>query len=125
MLISTDPDTYTAPLGGCSPRITRPRLAARIDPTRASRATTSRVPRGGGTIWLGVVDRWGSAVSLVQSNYMTFGSGVTDPSTGVVFQNRGSYFSLDPGHRNVLGPSKRTLHTLMPGMLFRADNRGS
>ena len=115
----TDPDTYMAPLDRLLAPAYAAGLAARIDPTRASRPAKSRVPRGGGTIWLGVVDRWGSAVSLIQSNYMSFGSGVTDRKTGVVFQNRGSYFSLDPDHPNVLGPSKRTMHTLMPGMLFR------
>jgi gamma-glutamyltranspeptidase/glutathione hydrolase len=115
----TDPDTYIAPLDRLLAKDYAGELAARIDPARSSRPMESRVPRGGGTIWLGVVDRAGSAVSLIQSNYLTFGSGVVDPATGIVFQNRGSYFSLDPDHPNVLGPSKRTLHTLMPGMLFR------
>jgi gamma-glutamyltranspeptidase/glutathione hydrolase len=58
-------------------------------------------------------------VSLIESNYGGFGAGVADAETGVHYQNRGSYFSLDPGHPNVLAPAKRTLHTLMPGMLFR------
>jgi gamma-glutamyltranspeptidase/glutathione hydrolase len=44
---------------------------------------------------------------------------VLDPATGILYQNRGSYFSLDPEHPNVLQPGKRTLHTLLPGMLFR------
>ena len=51
--------------------------------------------------------------------YANFGSGVLDPDTGILYQNRGSYFSLDPDHPNVLEPGKRTLHTLLPGMLFR------
>jgi gamma-glutamyltranspeptidase/glutathione hydrolase len=51
---------------------------------------------------------------------MGFGSGVVDPETGVHYQNRGSFFSLDPAHVNVLAPRKRTLHTLLPAMLFRA-----
>jgi len=58
-------------------------------------------------------------VSLIESNYMGFGSGVVDTATGIHYQNRGSYFSLDPAHPNVLEPGKRTLHTLLPGMLFR------
>ncbi len=94
-------------------------LARRIDPARAATIEPGKLPRGGGTIWLGVVDDEGCAVSLIESNYMTFGSGVVDPATGVVYQNRGSFFSLDPTRANVLAPSKRTLHTLMPGMLFR------
>ena len=94
--------------------------AARIRPDRASRPAGAANPPGGGTIYLAVVDRDGNAVSLIESNYLGFGSGVVDPATGVHYQNRGSYFSLDPAHPNVLEPGKRTLHTLLPGMLFRA-----
>jgi gamma-glutamyltranspeptidase/glutathione hydrolase len=94
-------------------------LAHAIDPARASLPPPSRAPKGGGTIWLGVVDADGNAVSLIESNYAGFGSGVVDPATGIAYQNRGSYFSLDPDHPNVLAPGKRTLHTLLPGMLFR------
>jgi gamma-glutamyltranspeptidase/glutathione hydrolase len=54
---------------------------------------------------------------------MGFGSGVVDPETGIHYQNRGAYFSLDPGQANVLAPGKRTLHTLLPAMLFRAGER--
>ncbi len=94
-------------------------LVRRIDPARAAPAPASRQPRGGGTIYLAAVDGDGVAVSLIESNYMGFGSGVVDPATGIAYQNRGSYFSLEPDHPNVLEPRKRTLHTLMPGMLLR------
>ena len=77
----------------------------------------------GGTIYLGVVDAEGNAVSLIQSNAAGFGSGVLDAATGVHFQDRGASFSLDPAHPNVLAPRKRTAHTLLPGMLFRAGER--
>jgi gamma-glutamyltranspeptidase len=96
-------------------------LADRIDPRRAARPAASINPPGGGTVYIAAVDAQGSAVSLIQSNYLGFGSGVVDPGTGIHYQNRGSYFSLDPAHPNVLEPRKRTLHTLLPGMLFRAD----
>ncbi|HYH94107.1 MAG TPA: gamma-glutamyltransferase family protein [Candidatus Saccharimonadales bacterium] len=99
-------------------------LAARIDPGRAAAPPSAANPRGGGTIYLATVDGDGNAVSLIESNYMGFGSGVVDPRTGVHYQNRGSYFSLDPGHPNALEPGKRTLHTLLPGMLFRSDRPG-
>ncbi len=115
----TDPDVQAAPLERLLSATYATELAARIDPARAARPPAARVPRGGGTIWLGVVDRDGNAVSLIESNYMGFGSGVVDPATGIAYQNRGSFFSLDPDHPNVLAASKRTLHTLMPGMLFR------
>ena len=93
--------------------------ATSIDPRRAARAADGTNPRGGGTVYLATVDADGNAVSLIESNYQGFGSGVVDPVTGIHYQNRGSYFSLDPAHPNVLQPGKRTLHTLMPGMLFR------
>ena len=98
-------------------------LAVLIDPERAARPPAATNPRGGGTIYLATVDADGNAVSLIESNYMGFGSGVVDPETGIHYQNRGSYFSLDPDHPNVLAPGKRTLHTLLPGMLFRAGER--
>jgi gamma-glutamyltranspeptidase/glutathione hydrolase len=94
-------------------------LAASIDPDRASAPAPSRLPRGGGTIYLAAVDRDGNAVSLIESNYMGFGSGVVDPATGIAYQNRGSYFSLDPAAANRLAPRKRTLHTLLPAMILR------
>jgi gamma-glutamyltranspeptidase/glutathione hydrolase len=94
-------------------------LAAGIDPDRAATPTAATNPPGGGTIYLGVVDREGNAVSLIESNYAGFGSGIVDPATGIAYQNRGSYFSLDAAHPNVLAPGKRTLHTLLPGMLLR------
>ena len=115
----TDPAAHEAPLERLLAAGYAAELAARIDPARASRPPAASVPRGGGTVWLGVVDGEGMAVSLIESNYMGFGSGVVDPATGIAFQNRGSFFSLDADHPNVLGPAKRTLHTLLPGMLFR------
>lgn len=99
-------------------------LAARIDPRRAARPAASTNPVGGGTIYLAVVDGDGNAVSLIESNYMGFGSGVVDPGTGIHYQNRGSYFSLAEDHPNRLEPGKRTLHTLLPGMLFRDGQPG-
>ena len=94
-------------------------LAAGIDPGRSATPPPATNPPGGGTIYLAVVDGDGMAVSLIESNYAGFGSGIVDPGTGIAYQNRGSYFSLDPAHPNVLAPGKRTLHTLLPGMLLR------
>jgi gamma-glutamyltranspeptidase/glutathione hydrolase len=99
-------------------------LVSRIDPRRASAPVPASNPRGGGTIFLATVDAEGNAVSLIESNYLGFGSGVVDPGTGIHYHNRGSYFSLDPDHPNVLEPRKRTLHTLLPGMLFRSGRVG-
>ncbi len=115
----TDPTFREIPVERLTGKPYAAELAGRIDPTRASRPAPSRQPRGGGTIYLAVVDEDGNAVSLIESNYRGFGSGIVDPETGIAYQNRGSYFSLDPTHPNVLAPGKRTLHTLLPGMLLR------
>lgn len=116
----TDPEHYRAPLERLLDKAYARDLARMIDPSRAAQPPAAGVPRGGGTVWLGVVDGDGNAVSLIQSNFAGFGSGIVDPLTGIAYQNRGSYFGLDEDHPNVLAPAKRTLHTLMPGMLFRA-----
>ena len=76
----------------------------------------------GDTIYLTVADREGNIVSLIQSIYEVFGSGIVAGDTGIALHNRGSLFSLQPGHPNVLAPGKRPFHTLMPAMVLR-DNR--
>lgn len=120
----TDPEARDIPVADLLGPAHAAELAARIDPRRASVPAAATNPSGGGTIYLAAVDEDGNAVSLIESNYMGFGSGVVDPATGIAYQNRGSYFSLDPGHPNVLAPCKRTLHTLLPGMLFRDGRPG-
>lgn len=93
-------------------------MASRLSPDAAHRYVPTNPP-GGGTVYLCAADGDGMMVSLIESNYMGFGSGVMGGSTGIMLQNRGAYFSLDPGHPNALAPGARTLHTLMPGMLLR------
>jgi gamma-glutamyltranspeptidase/glutathione hydrolase len=73
----------------------------------------------GDTIYLCTADEEGNLVSLIESNYMGIGSGIMAGETGMMLQNRGAWFSLAEGHPNVIGPGKRTMHTLMPGMAFR------
>jgi oxamate amidohydrolase len=92
--------------------------AARISLQQAASGVEPLDPKGD-TIWLGVVDKAGNAVSLIQSIYHDFGSGIVVGGTGVILQNRGSFFSLDPSHINCLAPGKRTFHTLNPAMLFK------
>ena len=120
----TDPEAYDVPVERMLDPAHAASLAALIDPERAALPPPSSQPPGGGTVFLGVVDGEGNAVSLIESNWSGFGSGIVDPETGVVYHNRGNAFSLDPGHANVLAPGKRTMHTLLPGMLFRAGRPG-
>ena len=115
----TDPEAREVPVARLLDPAHGAELAARIDARRAAEPPAATVPRGGGTVALSTVDAAGMAVSLIESNYQGFGSGVVDPATGIAYQNRGSYFSLDPDHPNVLAPGKRTLHTLLPWMLLR------
>ena len=116
----TDPEAVDVPVDELLDPARLADLAGRIRLDRAAEPAPATNPPGGGTIYLGVVDADGNAVSLIESNWAGFGSGVVDPQTGIHYHNRGSYFSLQPDHANVLAPRKRTLHTLLPGMLFRA-----
>ncbi|MFT5449389.1 MAG: gamma-glutamyltranspeptidase/glutathione hydrolase [Gammaproteobacteria bacterium] len=74
-------------------------------------------PPKGGTVYLCAADRNGMMVSLIQSNYHGFGSGVVVPELGLSLQNRGSGFVLQPGHLNEAAPGKRPRHTIIPGFL--------
>jgi len=83
-------------------------------------AGSSPLPEGD-TVYLCAADELGNVISLIQSVSGSFGSGLIAEGTGVVLQNRGAYFSLDPGHVNRLEPRKRTMHTLIPAMAGRAN----
>tara|TARA_Y100000588_G_C14082798_1_gene850943 strand:+ start:106 stop:936 length:831 start_codon:yes stop_codon:yes gene_type:complete len=73
----------------------------------------------GDTVFLTAVDQFGNAVSWIQSNFSFFGSGLLEPETGILLHNRGSGFTLDPGHPNQVAPRKRPYHTLTPLMALR------
>ena len=93
--------------------------ARRIDMRRAQTWASGVAPPRGGTIYLSAADENGMMVSLIQSNYMGFGSGVVVPGWGISLQNRGYAFSLDPAHPNCVAPGKRPFHTIIPGFLTR------
>jgi gamma-glutamyltranspeptidase/glutathione hydrolase len=81
-----------------------------------------RIKEGAGhgdTEYVATADSQGNLVSFIQSNFMGFGSGVVEPETGIILQNRGHLFSLDEKHPNCIAPTKRCVHTLMPGMILR------
>lgn len=96
-------------------------LAARIDPQRAAPWGKGRGP--GDTIWMGVVDGEGRAVSFIQSLYHEYGSGVILEGSGICWQNRGCSFSLDERALNVLRPGRKPFHTLNPAMALLDDGR--
>jgi gamma-glutamyltranspeptidase/glutathione hydrolase len=97
-------------------------LAARsrlIDRARAQDFGPGSPPVGG-TVYLCAADASGMMVSLIQSNYMGFGSGVVVPGTGISLQNRGAGFSLESGHPNEIAGGKRPFHTIIPGFLTQS-----
>ncbi len=90
---------------------------ALIDPGRTGRPVSGILP--GDTVYIAVVDEERNVVSMITSLFNAFGSGITAPGTGLLLQNRGACFTLEPGHPNRLGPNKRPYHTIMPAMILR------
>ena len=95
-----------------------------IDPKKALTDAPAGDPKlsTSETIYLTVVDKDRNCVSLIQSNYFGFGSGLSAPGTGFGIQNRGCLFALDEGHANKLEPGKRPFHTIIPAMVTK-DNK--
>lgn len=119
--VVTDPDKITSDLG----RYLLPAfLDAEAAKINARKAAKWPAPYGGGdTIWMGAADSSGLVVSYIQSLYWEFGSGCVLPATGIVMQNRGASFSLDPKALNVLSPGRRPFHTLNPAIAVLKDGR--
>jgi gamma-glutamyltranspeptidase / glutathione hydrolase len=95
--------------------------ASLIDASRANCEVAAGRPPASDTTYLSVVDREGNIVSLIQSNYDAFGSGITVRGMGFVLQSRGALFSLNPASPNVLAPRKRPFHTIIPAFMERGD----
>jgi gamma-glutamyltranspeptidase/glutathione hydrolase len=115
----TDPDFSSIPLEKLLSKTYAKEMAQSISLQGVRDITTQ--PIGNDTAHAAVVDEEGNAVSFIQSLYFEFGSGVVAGDTGILMQNRGSFFSLDPNHVNCLEPRKRSFHTLMPAMAFKDD----
>ena len=117
----TDPDYMEVDPGALLEPQALDSIARRISNQRAAPWGAGAGPAD--TVWLGVVDRDGVAVSFIQSIYHEFGSGLVLPQSGINWQNRGCSFSLDPGARNPLTPGRRPFHTLNPALARFSDGR--
>ena len=119
----TDPDYMTVePAELLSPE-RLDAMAGRISMQKAAPWQAGTSP--GDTVWLGACDTQGVAVSFIQSIYHEFGSGVVLPESGIIWQNRGSSFSLNPQALNSLRPGRRPFHTLNPAAACFTDGRTS
>jgi gamma-glutamyltranspeptidase len=114
----SDPDFVDVPVTRLISKEYAELQRGRINLQRAMPSVAAGLEKEGDTMYLCVADGEGNVVSLIQSLYYGFGSGVVGGETGVMLHNRGAYFSLDPRHANYLQPGKRTMHTLMPAMVL-------
>ena len=90
-----------------------------IDPKRAAKNYPAGNISKGDTIYLTTADAEGNMVSLIQSNYYGFGSGLTPPQLGFALQNRGALFTFEKGHFNIYEPGKRPFHTIIPAFVTK------
>ena len=118
---NADPRFAKVPVAGLLSQDYAAQRAKLIDPDQADCNPGAGVPPGSDTTYLSVVDRDGNIVSLIQSNYSYFGSGIVVEGMGFVLQNRGALFVLDPKHSNVLQPRKRPFHTIIPAFMEKGD----
>jgi len=114
-----DPEKTRVPLSKLLSKRYAAERAKLIDRERAAREVLPGPIDPTETVYLTVVDEDRNVVSLIYSVFSSFGSGLVVPGTGITLQNRGTGFSLEPGHPNEMAPGKRALHTNMPGMVFK------
>jgi gamma-glutamyltranspeptidase/glutathione hydrolase len=115
-----DPDMADVPMDHMLDDGVIAELVSRVDPARA-RPDLGPMPqpKGSDTVYLSVVDENGMAVSFINSLFSDFGAGIATDKTGIMLQNRGQGFVVEPGHRNCVAPRKRPLHTLIPALAMK------
>jgi gamma-glutamyltranspeptidase/glutathione hydrolase len=116
-----DPGAMTVPVDEFLSEARAERTRAKIRHDRASEPVDWDEPEHKDTVYLTVVDRDRNAISFINSLFHDFGSGITAPKTGILLHSRGHMFRTIPGHPNAIGPRKRPLHTIIPGMLAKDD----
>jgi oxamate amidohydrolase len=121
----TDPERMAHSVDRCLEAQFLDAQAREIDRRKAAPwpASASATRRDGDTVWMGSADASGLVVSYIQSLYWEFGAGVVLPATGVLMQNRGASFSLEPGALNALEPGRLPFHTLNPALAVLDDGR--
>jgi len=119
---NADPRFAKVPVGGLLSKEYAKERAKLIDPQKADCASEAGNPPASDTTYLTVVDREGNMVSLIQSNFSSFGSGITVRGMGFALQNRGALFMLDPSKPDALAPHKRPFHTIIPAFMERGDD---
>lgn len=118
-----DPRFAAVPLAGLLSKEYAAQRAAAIHPERAQCQASAGAPPPGDTVYLAAVDREGNMVSLIQSIYLHFGSGVVVEGMGFHLHNRAALFETDPAHPNALAPRKRPFHTIIPAFLEKDERR--
>ncbi len=119
---NADPRFAKVPVAGMLSKGYAKERAALIDSNKANCAPEAGMPPSSDTTYLTVVDRDGNIVSLIQSNFSAFGSGITVRGMGFVLQNRGALFMLDPSKPDALAPRKRPFHTIIPAFMEHGDD---
>jgi gamma-glutamyltranspeptidase/glutathione hydrolase len=118
---NADPRFSNVPVKGLISKAYAKERARLIDPAKANCDVKAGNPPASDTTYLSVVDKDGNIVSLIQSNYQYFGSGIAVDGMGFFLQDRGALFRLDPADPDALAPRKRPFHTIIPAFMERGD----